>query len=145
MSKNTSLKTGRPVFLPGAPNQRVMTALPLPEVEPVVGGGERRRLSRGRTLVLGAVAAATLFAGIKGVADAGSGPDLPELKPGEPGTEVYTVKPGDTAWDIARAALPDDQNFQELAHDLGQQPDAQDGLHPGDELVVPVSSELEGK
>lgn len=51
--------------------------------------------------------------------------------------EKYVVVPGDTLWGIARDRLGPDADVRPLLHSLKQQPDARNGLQPGDELIVP--------
>ena len=92
----------------------------------------------GRIIGSLALAASSLWLA-KGVADAVKGPEVPDLSPGAPNTEVYTVQPGDTRWDIATRFGNGDP--RPLVDELGQQPDAQDGLQGGDRLTVPAQEE----
>lgn len=101
----------------------------------------------GRAALAASLTIGALGAGVAAdkIHDKMNGPEIPELVEGAPDTEVYTVKPGDTAWGIAREALGEGEEIRGLADNLVGQPDALDGLQPGDKLVVPASPESENQ
>lgn len=65
----------------------------------------------------------------------GKANNLPVLEEGQPGTEPYTVELGDTLWGIAKERT--NGEVRALVDSLGQQPDAENGLQQGDQLIVP--------
>lgn len=65
------------------------------------------------------------------------GQDVPELNAENPNMETIIVQSGDNAWTIADERLGDDRDVRPLVASILEQPDARDGLHPGDKLVVP--------
>ncbi len=67
--------------------------------------------------------------------DVVQGPKVEDLSEDNKNTEVITVERGDTLWGIADERTNDDPRA--LIDALKRQPDAQDGLHPGDQLRVP--------
>ncbi len=65
------------------------------------------------------------------------GEPVPTLQSGDPNNETVTVQPADTAWNIARTRTTGD--IRPLVSAIMDQPDAQNGLQPGDKLVVPTT------
>ncbi len=60
----------------------------------------------------------------------------PVLEEGDPGTRVHVVQHGDTLWGIANDTKLQGEDIRAVVDTLQAQPDAQDGLQPGDRLVV---------
>lgn len=58
-----------------------------------------------------------------------------DLTEGAPGTEELTIQVGDTLYGIANERTNGDPRA--LVDRLAEQPDALDGLQPGDQLIVP--------
>ena len=71
------------------------------------------------------------------------GSETPVLDEGSQGTEVITVEHGDTAWNIAKERTDDD--VRPLVDAIMSQPDARNGLNPGDQLVVPITETPDNK
>lgn len=94
-----------------------------------------------RQAVAGLAGVAALAGGHEIVSAAVSNPshEIKVTEPGTPGTEVITVRHGDTAWEIADQRTPDDKDVRPLVDDIMRQADAQrnPGLEPGEQIVVP--------
>ena len=67
-----------------------------------------------------------------------NGPDVSALTEDAPNTGVLTIQHGDTAWEIAEAHTEGDP--RPLVDAIQNQPAAQDGLQPGDKIIVPTQN-----
>ncbi len=67
---------------------------------------------------------------LKGIHEKAQGPEVPEL------TKHYTVQPGDTAQGIADRYLPPGADLRPLG-DVIQEEAGDDGLMPGEDILVP--------
>ncbi len=77
----------------------------------------------------GSIAVGSVVSGVQRFINNFQNDDTPSL------TESYPVKLGDNAWDIAEARTTGE--VRPLVDELMRQPDALDGLQPGDNLMVP--------